>query len=333
MSTLDARLTPLKAESAFAGGSNRGDSIFEAGVSVLAATVPLLLASIVFLLLVDALPAVTRYGLSFFTDSTWNPVTERFGAAAYVYGTVVTSLIALLVAAPIGVGCALFLAEYAPLWLRGPVSFVIELLAAIPSIIYGLWGFFILAPTMRSVIEPFLKTVLGPLPVLNALVSGPIIGRDLLVAGAILAIMILPTITAVSREVLRAVPDTQREGMLALGATRWETLQKAVLPYARSGIAGAAILGLARALGETMAVTMVIGNSSTKISASLFTPGYTMASAIANQFTEADKAMYFSAIVAVALVLLLVAVIMNVLARLLVWSVARGPSGTAVRAG
>ena len=334
MSTLDARLTPLKAESAaFTGGSNRGDRVFEAGVSVLAAAVPLLLAGIVFLLLADALPALARYGLSFFTDSTWNPVTERFGAAAYVYGTVVTSLIALLVATPIGVGCALFLAEYAPLWLRAPVSFVIELLAAIPSIIYGLWGFFILAPTMRGIVEPFLKAVLGPLPVLNALVGGPIIGRDLLVAGAILAIMILPTVTAVSREVLRAVPNTQREGMLALGATRWETVQKAVLPYARSGIAGAAILGLARALGETMAVTMVIGNSSTKISASLFTPGYTMASAIANQFTEADKAMYFSAIVAVALVLLLVAVVMNVLARLLVWSVARGPGGTAVRAG
>jgi phosphate transport system permease protein len=245
----------------------------------------------------------------------------------------VTSLIALAVATPIGVGCALFLAEYAPLWLRGPVSFVIELLAAIPSIIYGLWGFFILAPTMRTMVEPLLKNTLGPLPLIGALFGGPIIGRDLLVAGAILAIMILPTITAVSREVLRAVPDTQREGMLALGATRWETLRKAVLPYARSGIAGAAILGLARALGETMAVTMVIGNSSTRISASLFTPGYTMASAIANQFTEADKASYFSAIVAVALVLLLVAASMNVLARLLVWTVARGPGGTAVRAG
>lgn len=334
MSTLDARVPPLvKAGGRFAAGSNRGDSVFEGAVSALAVAVPLVLAGIVVLLLVDALPAVARYGPTFLTDSTWNPVTEQFGAAAYVYGTVVTSVVALLVAAPIGVGCALFLAEYAPLWLRGPVSFVIELLAAIPSIIYGLWGFFILAPTMRGFIEPFLKNVLGPVPLVGALFSGPIIGRDLLVAGAILSIMILPTITAVSREVLRAVPNTQREGMLALGATRWETLQKAVLPYARSGIAGAAILGLARALGETMAVTMVIGNSSTKISASLFTPGYTMASAIANQFTEADKAMYFSAIVAVALVLLLVAVIMNVLARLLVWSVARGPGGMAVRAG
>ena len=309
----------------------RGDHVFEVAVTGLASAVPLLLAGIVFLLLIDAMPAVLRFGGTFITDSTWNPVSERFGAAAYVFGTVVTSLLALLLAAPIGVGCALFLAEYAPTWLRGPVSFVIELLAAIPSIIYGLWGFFVLAPAMRSVVEPLLKGAFGPLPVLGALVSGPPIGRDLLVAGVILAIMILPTVTAVSREVLRAVPETQREGMLALGATRWETLQKAVLPYARTGIAGAAILGLARALGETMAVTMVIGNSSTRISASLFTPGYTMASAIANQFTEADKAIYFSALVAVALVLLLVAVIMNLLARVLVWSVSRGPRGT--RAG
>lgn len=322
------RSTPLHV-----GGRAIGDRVFAGVIGVLAAAIPVLLAAIVFLLSVDAMPAIQRFGTTFLTDSAWNPVSERFGAAAYVFGTVVTSIVALLLAAPIGVGCSLFLAEYAPTWLRTPVSFVIELLAAIPSIIYGLWGFFIMAPVMRGLIEPFLKNVVGPVPVIGALFSGPIIGRDMLVAGVILAIMILPTITAVSREVLRAVPDTQREGMLALGATRWETVQKAVLPYARSGIAGAAILGLARALGETMAVTMVIGNSSTRISASLFTPGYTMASAIANQFTEADKAIYFSALVAVALVLLLVAVVMNVLARVLVWSVARGPGGGAVRAG
>jgi len=315
------------------GGVAVGDRIFAVVISALAIAIPVLLAGIVLLLSLDAWPAIVRFGATFLTDSTWNPVSEQFGAAAYVFGTVVTSVVALLLAAPVGVGCALFLAEYAPLWLRGPVSFVIELLAAIPSIIYGLWGFFIMAPVMRGLIEPFLKNVVGPIPVIGALFAGPIIGRDMLVAGVILAIMILPTVTAISREVLRAVPDTQREGMLALGATRWETVQKAVLPYARSGIAGAAILGLARALGETMAVTMVIGNSSTRISASLFTPGYTMASAIANQFTEADKAIYFSALVAVALVLLLLAVVMNILARLLVWSVARGPGAGAVRAG
>ena len=315
------------------GGPAYADRMFAAGVTGLAAGVPLLLLAIFVLLVVEALPAMQRYGLSFLTNTTWNPVSEEFGAAAYVFGTIVTSIVALLLAAPIGVGCALFLAEYAPLRLRSPVSFVIELLAAIPSIIYGLWGFFILAPAMRGYIEPALQTIIGPIPVVGALFSGPVIGRDMLVAGVILAIMILPTVTAVSREVLRAVPDTQREGMLALGATRWETVHKAILPYARTGIAGAAVLGLARALGETMAVAMVIGNTSTRISASLFTPGYTMASAIANQFTEADKAIYFSALVEVALCLLLVAVVMNLLARLLVWSVARGPGGGEMRAG
>jgi phosphate transport system permease protein len=315
------------------GGFNRGDRIFSILVLMAAAVVPLLLIGIFVLLLLDAWPAVQRYGFGFLMTSDWDPVAEKFGAAAYMFGTVVTSLIAVLLAAPIGVACAVFIAEYAPKWLGEPVSFLITLLAAIPSIIYGLWGFFILAPVMRSTVEPFLKNTIGPLPIVGALFSGPAVGRDLLVAGVILAIMILPTITTVSREILRAVPNTQREGMLALGATRWETIQRAVLPYARGGIAGATILGLARALGETMAVTMVIGNSSTRIQPSLFTPGYTLASAIANQFTEADKAIYFSAIVEIALVLLLVAGVMNALARLLVWSVARGPLGAAARAG
>jgi phosphate transport system permease protein len=315
------------------GGTDHGDRAFRIVVVLAAACVPLLVVGIVILLLLDAWPAVQRFGFGFLVSSDWDPVAEKFGAAAYVYGTVVTSLIGLLLAAPIGVACAVFIAEYAPRWLGEPVSFLITLLAAIPSVIYGLWGFFILAPIMRGAVEPFLKNTLGTVPVVGALFSGPAVGRDLLVAGVILAIMILPTITTVSREILRAVPNTQREGMLALGATRWETIQRAVLPYARTGIAGAAVLGLARALGETMAVTMVIGNSSTQIRPSLFTPGYTMASAIANQFTEADKAIYFSAIVEIALVLLLVAGAMNVAARLLVWSVARGPIGSATRAG
>jgi phosphate transport system permease protein len=315
------------------GGSvDRGDRMFGVVVLAAAACVPLLLIGIVLLLLADALPAIQRFGFGFLVTSDWDPVAEKFGAAAYIFGTVVTSLIAVLIAGPIGVACAVYVAEYAPGWLSEPVSFLITLLAAIPSIIYGLWGFFVLAPVMRSAVEPFLKNSLGNVPVIGALFSGPAVGRDLLVAGVILAIMILPTITTVSREILRAVPNTQREGMLALGATRWETIQGAVLPYARGGIAGATILGLARALGETMAVTMVIGNSSTQIRASLFTPGYTMASAIANQFTEADKAIYFSAVVEIALVLLVVAAIMNIAARLLVWSVARGPLGSTMRA-
>jgi phosphate transport system permease protein len=315
------------------GGSvDRGDRMFGVLVLLAAASVPLLLISIVVLLLLDALPAIQRFGFGFLVTTDWDPVAEKFGAAAYIFGTVVTSLIAVLIAGPIGVACAVFVAEYAPRWLREPVSVLITRHAAIPSIIYGLWGFFGLAPVMRSAVEPFLKNTLGNVPVIGALFSGPAVGSDLLVAGVILAIMILPTITTVSREILRAVPNTQREGMLALGATRWETIQGAVLPYARGGIAGATILGLARALGETMAVTMVIGNSSTQIRASLFTPGYTMASAIANQFTEADKAIYFSAVVEIALVLLLVAALMNIVARLLVWSVARGPLGSAMRA-
>jgi phosphate transport system permease protein len=320
-----SRLTP-------GGGGGRGDRVFSIIVTLAAACVPLLLIAVFILLLIDALPAVQRYGMGFLASSDWDPVAEKFGAAAYIYGTVVTSVLAVLIAGPIGVACAVYIAEYAPKWLAEPVSFLITLLAAIPSIIYGLWGFRILAPIMRAAVEPFLKNTLGNVPVVGALFSGATVGRDYLVAGVILAIMILPTITAVSREILRAVPNTQREGMLALGATRWETIQRAVLPYARSGIAGAVILGLARALGETMAVTMVIGNSSTQIRPSLFTPGYTLASAIANQFTEADKEIYFSAVVEIALVLLLVAGVMNVIARLLVWSV-RGPLGSATRAG
>lgn len=315
------------------GGTDAGDRVFRMIVLAAAACIPLVVVGIVVLLFVEAAPSVKQFGLGFLTSSDWDPVQEQFGAAAYVFGTVITSLIALLLAAPIGVGSAVFIAEYAPAALREPVSFVITLLAAIPSVIYGLWGFRILAPVMRSVVEPFLKNTIGPLPVVGALFSGPAVGRDYLVAGVILAIMILPTVTAISREILRAVPTTQREGMLALGATRWEMIRGAVLPYARTGIAGAALLGLARALGETMAVTMVIGNSSTKIGPSLFTPGYTLASAIANQFTEADKAIYFSAIVEIALVLLLLAAVMNVVARVLVWSVARGPAGSATRVG
>jgi phosphate transport system permease protein len=240
----------------------------------------------------------------------------------YIYGTLATSAVALALALPVGVGAALYVAEFAPRRLRAPVAFSVELLAAIPSIIYGLWGFFVLAPAMRSAIEPALKRGLGPIPVVGGLFQGPAIGKDLLTGGVILAIMILPTIMAISREILLAVPPAQREGMLALGATRWETIQHALLPFARGGIVGAAMLGLARALGETMAVTMVIGNSSRAITGSLLTPGYTMASAIANQFNEADKAIYFSAIVEVALVLLLVCLAINLGARLLIWQIA-----------
>lgn len=307
-------------------GRGAGDERFERGVTGLAILPILALIGIIVLLFIDARDALLRYGFGFLVDTTWDPVFERFGAAAFVYGTLVTSAIAVLLAAPLGVGAALFISEYAPGWLKDKVSFVVELLAVVPSIIYGLWGFFVLAPIMRYQVEPALKAWFGPLPVVGGLFAGPTLGRDLLTGGVILAIMILPTIMAISREVFRATPDTQREGMIALGATKWETIANAVLPYARVGVAGAITLGLARALGETMAVTMVIGNSSKNITGSLFTPGYTVASAIANQFVEADKEIYFSAIVALALVLLAVSAITNLLATWLMRRIARGSS-------
>jgi phosphate transport system permease protein len=308
---------------------NRGDALFQRATGLAAASALVILGGLAVLLFAFATPAIIRYGARFLVSTDWDPVFESFGAAHFVYGTLVTSAVALLIAAPVGVGSALFIAEYAPEWLAEPISFVVELLAVIPSIVYGLWGFFVLAPVMRGAVEPALRGSVGQLPVVGALFSGPILGKDLLVAGLILAIMVLPTVTAISREVLRAVPGTQREGMLALGATKWETVRHALLPYARAGIAGALGLGLARALGETMAVTMVVGNSSSRITGSLFTPGYTMASAIANQFTEADKEIHFAALVEVALVLLLVATAINLLSRLLVW---RFAGGDAVRA-
>ena len=301
---------------------SRADAWFAAAVTAAAGAALLTLVGLGLLLLVYSFPAVIRYGGGFFVTSEWDPVAEQFGALHLIYGTVMTSAVALLLAGPIGIGAALFIAEYAPAWLSDPVSFVVELLAVIPSIVYGLWGFFVLAPIMRGNVEPALKSVLEPVPVLSGLVTGPALGKDLLTAGTILAIMILPTIVAIAREVFRAVPDTQREGCLALGATKWETIRNAVLPYARGGLVGAAGLGLARALGETMAVTMVVGNSSSRITGSVLTPGYTMASAIANQFTEAAKEIYFNAIVEVALVLLLVATAINMLSRLLVWRMA-----------
>jgi phosphate transport system permease protein len=238
-------------------GGGGGDRWFVAGTTLMAVSTLALFGLLVALLLTYAWPALVSYGLSFFTTAVWDPVFQNFGAAHFIYGTLVTSVVALLIAAPIGVGAALFVAEYAPEWLREPVSFMVELLAVIPSIIYGLWGFFVLAPIMRRNVEPALQDTLGQLPIVGALFSGPILGKDLLIGGVILAIMILPTIMAISREVLRAVPNTQREGMLALGATTWEAIRYAVLPYAQGGMIGAAGLGLARALGETMAVTLV----------------------------------------------------------------------------
>jgi phosphate transport system permease protein len=297
---------------------NLGDRAFRWLTTMMGLGGLVTLAAIFGLLAWDSRQVLARFGVGFVFGTVWDPVFEDFGALPFVYGTVVTSVVALVLAVPVAIGAAVFVVEYAPSWLKEPVSFTVEMLAAIPSIIYGLWGFFVLAPVMRDVLEPALQALLGPLPLLGLLVSGTPLGKDLLTGGVILAIMILPIVMSISREVIRVVPQDQREAMLALGATKWETIWYVVLPYARSGLLGAAMLDLARAFGETMAVTMVVGNSTTEISPSLFTPGYTLASAIANQFTEADKEIYFSALVGLALVLLLVSALINIAARLLV---------------
>ena len=308
-------------------GVQRGDRSFRGLVLIGALAIIALLVGIIILLFVYSRPAIERYGFSFLISSDWDPVFDNYGAAPYIFGTIVTSVLALLLATPFALGAALFISEYTPRTLGSVLSFIIELLVAIPSVGFGLWGLFVLAPFMRSTVDPFLRNTIGPIPIIGELFKGPTIGQDLLTASVILAIMILPTILSISREIINQVPRLQKEGMLALGATKWEMLQKAVLPYAWGGIIGAAMLGLARAIGETMAVTMVIGNSSTAITPSLFTPGYTIASAIANQFTEADTPMYFASIVELGLVLLLVSSVFNILARLLVRRMNRLPGG------
>lgn len=297
-----------------------GDRPFRLLLAVTASAVPVLIGAIFIALVAAAWPAVRRFGAAFFVTSTWDPVAEEFGALPFIYGTVVSSALALLIAVPLGLGVAIFLAELVPGRLRAPISFFIELLAAIPSVVIGLWGIFVLVPWVRTVLGPALRVTLGFLP----LFSGPPLGIGMLSAGLVLAAMVVPFIVAVSTEVMRAVPRSQREAALALGATAWETTRTAVLPYARSGIIGAIFLALARALGETMAVTMVIGNVP-QIRASLFAPGYTIPAVIANEFTEATSDLYVAALIYAGVVLFIVTVAMNALARLLVARVARGP--------
>ena len=299
--------------------ANYGDLLFKAILTLAAIAVPILLAFLIYELWDGAALAIERYGFGFVTSSTWDPVAEEFGALPLIFGTLASSLLALLIAVPLSLGVAIYLTEFAPKSLRQPVAFLIGLLAAIPSVVYGLWGIFVLIPLLRTTVFPFLRDSLGFLP----LFQGPIYGPSMLAAGIILAIMVMPYIMSVGREVLLAVPNTQREAALALGATRWEAVTTAVLPYARSGIVGAVILGLGRALGETMAVTMLIGNRH-EIAASLFAPGYTMAAAIANEFSEAVGNLHLSALAYVAFLLFLVTVIVNAGARILIWRVARG---------
>ncbi len=304
-------------------GRSAGDVIFKIALTGAALSVPTLLGFLVFELWAGSRLAIAKYGLGFVTGTTWDPVAEDFGALPLIFGTLVSASIALAIAVPLSLGVAIYLTEFSPKWLRQPVAFLIELLAAIPSVVYGLWGIFVLVPVLKSTVFPFLRDTLGFLPFFQ----GPIYGNSMLAAGIILAIMVMPYIMSVSREVLNAVPASQREAAMGLGATRWEAAWTAVVPYARSGIIGAVILGLGRALGETMAVTMLIGNRN-EIAASLFAPGYTMAAVIANEFSEATTDMHFAALTYVALVLFAVTVLVNAMARLLIWRVGRGkPSG------
>jgi phosphate transport system permease protein len=278
-----------------------------------------LVALIIYELVTKGSLAWHTFGWKFFVARDWDPVNDQFGALPFVYGTIVSSILALVIAIPLAVGVAVFITEMCPRWLRGPLAFTTELLAAIPSVIYGLWAIFVMVPLLRLYGEPWLGRTLG----WTGLFEGAPYGIGMLAAGIILAIMIIPIISSITREVMTAVPQQQREAVLALGATRWEMIRMGVLRNARAGILGGIILGLGRALGETMAVTMVIGNRA-EIARSLFAPGYTMASVIANEFSEATGNLYLSSLVEIGLALFLVTIVVNVLAQLLVWTVTRG---------
>jgi phosphate transport system permease protein len=298
---------------AFAAAGRRlrqGDGIAHAAALLFGASVVAIAGLLAWELWRNSALAWREFGVRFLTSQQWDPVAGQFGAAAFVYGTLMTSAIALAIAVPLGVGVAIFLAELAPPRLSAVTGMLLELLAAIPSVIYGLIGISVLVPAMRQWVQPWLKSALGAIP----LFSGPAYGIGLLTAGIVLAIMIVPFIVSVGREVLLSVPREQREAALALGSTRWESTWKVVLPYARPGLYGAVFLALGRALGETMAVTMVIGNRP-EIAASLFAPGYSMAAVIANEFSEATEQIYLHSLVAVALVLFVLTMIVNLVAR------------------
>jgi phosphate transport system permease protein len=295
------------------------DRVFQSAITACGLAVLGILVLIVYELVHRSSLSWHAFGFKFFAASDWNPVSEQFGALPFIYGTLVSSLVALIIAVPLSVGVAVFTTEMCPKPLRGPLSFFVELLAAIPSVIYGVWAIFVLVPLLSAYVQPFLANTFG----WTGLFSGPKYGVGMLAAGIILAIMIIPIISSITREVLMVVPQHQREGVLALGATRWEMIRVGVLRNARAGIVGGIILGLGRALGETMAVTMVIGNNP-QIVKSLFAPGYTMASVLANEFSEATGDLYLSSLIEIGLALFFVTIIVNALAQLLVWTVTRG---------
>jgi phosphate transport system permease protein len=293
-----------------------GDAAFRHLTRAAAVTVLVILGGIIVSLIHGSWPALRTFGFSFLTQTSWNPVTEKFGALAPIYGTVVTSFIAMLIAVPVGLFIALFLTELCPMWLRRPIGIAIELLAGIPSIIYGIWGLFVFAPFLQQYVQPFLITVFGSVPVLSTLFEGPPYGIGILTAGLILAIMVLPFITSISRDVFEAVPPVLKEAAYGLGCTTWEVARYVVLPYARVGVIGGVMLGLGRALGETMAVTFVIGNAH-RISGSIFAPGTTISATIANEFTEAVGDLYTSALIALGLILFAITFIVLAFARLM----------------
>ncbi|MGA7908465.1 MAG: phosphate ABC transporter permease subunit PstC [Candidatus Sulfotelmatobacter sp.] len=309
------RTAPLHRRS----GGEFGDQVFKFAMLACGLAILGLLILIVYELVLRSGLSWHAFGLKFFATSDWDPVNAQFGALPFIYGTLVSSFLALLIAVPLAVGVAVFTTEMCPRAVRGPLSFFVELLAAIPSVIYGLWAIFVLVPLLSNYVQPFLAKTLG----WTGFFDGPPYGIGMLAAGIILAVMVIPIISSISREVLMVVPQHQREAVLALGATRWEMIRVGVLRNARAGIAGGIILGLGRALGETMAVTMVIGNRP-EIAKSLFAPGYTMASVLANEFSEATGDVYLSALIEIGLALFLVTILVNALARLLVWTVTRG---------
>jgi phosphate transport system permease protein len=301
------------------GSSVVADAGFRWLMILCALSIFAIVALIAFELVVRSQLTIAKFGLSFFFKTSWNPITNNYGALPFIYGTLVSSLIGLIIAVPLAIGVAVFLTEMCPKFLRGPLSFLTELLAAIPSVVYGLWAIFVLVPILRDHLNPLLIKLFG----WSGLFIRPNLGIGMMAAGVILAIMILPIISSLTREIMISVPHTQREAVLALGATRWEMIRMGVLRNARIGIVGAMILGLGRALGETMAVTMVIGNRP-DIVKNLLAPAYSMASVIANEFTEASDPMYLSALVEIGLALFIVTIIVNALARVLVWAVTRG---------
>ena len=298
------------------------DILFRVLTRAAAIAVLVILGGVIISLIDGSLPALQAFGLNFLIEERWNPVTEKFGALAPIYGTLVTSFIAMLIAVPVGLLIAVFLTELCPMWLRRPIGIAIELLAGIPSIIYGIWGLFVFAPFLQETLQPFLITTFGNIPVLSTLFAGPPYGIGMLTAGLILAIMVLPFVTSISRDVFDAVPPVLKEAAYGIGCTTWEVVRYVVLPYTRVGVIGGVMLGLGRALGETMAVTFVIGNAH-KVSPSLLAPGTTISATIANEFTEAVGDLYTSSLIALGLILFVITFIVLAIARYMLMRIER----------